>query len=504
MLWQVVGEHAQMEEAWPRLSQAIQERLRISRTGCWRLDREHASWIAVDGASPPTSIPIAHDELTVLDRWHTGSRWVPVNEIPKRLHSLLKGIRAHEYQWLVILGPKHHLTAIVGIERPGKTLIRESDRKWLDNFVAVMSAACSNDRRLRELEHLRLSVDADRQSLLRRLGRTELDDQVIGESTGLSQVMERVTAVCATDAPVLILGETGTGKELVARAIHQRGNRRDQPFIRVNCGAIPPELIDSQLFGHERGSFTGADKIQLGWFERASGGTLFLDEIGELPWEAQVRFLRVLQDGVVERVGAQRGIQVDVRIVAATHQDLASMVRAKRFREDLWYRLAVFPILLPPLRERVQDIPALAIHFAHKAAKRFGLPVVEPTAEEIQLLIDYDWPGNIRELGAVLDRAALLGNGQRLEIATALGFTTHHQYDQPGEVTADVVSREPRGPAQMLTLDQAMRLHIELALQRTKGRIEGPNGAATLLNINPHTLRARMRKLKISWNSFRS
>ena len=208
-------------------------------------------------------------------------------------------------------------------------------------------------------------------------GRKDVGDTIVGEDSGLRQVMQRVDMVSRSDVPVLILGETGTGKELVARAIHNRSDRHSGPFIRVNCGAIPRELIDSQLFGHEKGSFTGAADTRQGWFERADMGTLFLDEIGELPLDAQVRFLRVLQDGFVERVGSADPIRVNVRVVAATHRDLASMVRESTFREDLWYRIAVFPILLPPLRERPEDIPAMARHFAERAAVRFGLAPVD-------------------------------------------------------------------------------------------------------------------------------
>ncbi len=224
--------------------------------------------------------------------------------------------------------------------------------------------------------------------------------------------MERVQIVATSDMPVLILGETGTGKEVVARAIHGRSPRSSKPFVRVNCGAIPPELIDSQLFGHERGSFTGASEQRKGWFERADGGTLFLDEIGELPLAAQVRLLRVLQEHQFERVEGQSHIHVDVRIVAATHRDLSIMVHNRTFREDLWYRINVFPILLPGLRERVEDIPALVRHFAKRAAEKFGLHYVEPSLAEIKQLMNYRWPGNIRELQAVIDRAVILGGGK--------------------------------------------------------------------------------------------
>ncbi len=205
-----------------------------------------------------------------------------------------------------------------------------------------------------------------------RLDRQDITDSIVGAETGLRPVMERVEQVAASDVPVLILGETGSGKEVIARAIHRRSRRAAGPILRVNCGAIPPELIDSELFGHERGSFTGAAATRSGWFERADGGTLFLDEIGELPAAAQVRMLRVLQDGSFERVGGHTPITVDVRVVAATNADLASLIAQGKFREDLWYRINVFPIHLPPLRQRPTDIPAFAAHFAARAGKRLG------------------------------------------------------------------------------------------------------------------------------------
>ena len=220
---------------------------------------------------------------------------------------------------------------------------------------------------------------------------------VVGADAGLRDVMERVAQVARSNAPVLLLGETGSGKEVVAREVHRGSDRAAGPFVRVNCGAIPGDLIDSELFGHERGSFTGAVSQRKGWFERADGGTLFLDEVAELPLPAQVRLLRVLQDGLVLRVGGEEPITVDVRVIAATNQDLRTMMREGRFRENLWYRLAVFPINLPALRDRIGDLPALAMHFAQRAAARLGLPVRAPTDEDTRLLCAYEWPGNIRE-----------------------------------------------------------------------------------------------------------
>jgi transcriptional regulator with GAF, ATPase, and Fis domain len=313
--------------------------------------------------------------------------------------------------------------------------------------------------------------------------------------------MERVALVARSDVPVLILGETGSGKEVIARAIHDRSQRARGPFIRVNCGAIPPELIDSELFGHEKGSFTGAAATRRGWFERANGGTLFLDEIGELPLAAQVRLLRVLQDGLFERVGGEQPLKAEVRLVAATHRDLAAMVQSGGFREDLWYRISVFPIVLPPLRERREDIPLLAEHFARRAAIRFGLKLQLPSPEQFALLIAYPWPGNVRELGAVIDRAAILGDGERLEVARALGVGT--DISAAPRITNARQSMEPAVTPAVFSLDEATKRHIEKALAATHGRIEGPHGVATLLKINPHTLRARMRKLGINWTNFR-
>lgn len=388
-------------------------------------------------------------------------------------------------------------------------------RTVFTQLLEPFAIALENDGRFHELKSLREAAEADRQRLLTRLGRQDFNEDVVGARTGLRHVMERVELVAGSDVPVLILGETGTGKEVVSRAIHTRSKRADGPFIRVNCGAIPPELVDSQLFGHERGSFTGAADQHQGWFERADRGTLFLDEIGELPLPAQVRLLRVLQDHQIERVGGKSPLHVDVRIVAATHRDLSTMVKEKAFREDLWYRINIFPILLPTLRERLEDIPALVRHFAQRAATRFGLPAVDPTEADLHLLAAYDWPGNIRELGAVIDRAAILGGGRSLDVETALGLGRRpapvprppHSGDTRDDAgprpPAAVETEGPPTPGGVVPLATAMRQHIERALVVTHGRIEGPRGAARLLQINPHTLRARMRKLGVEADRFR-
>jgi transcriptional regulator with GAF, ATPase, and Fis domain len=326
------------------------------------------------------------------------------------------------------------------------------------------------------------------------------DGFVVGE--GMHEVMELVERVAHTAAPVLILGETGVGKEMAARAIHDRSLRAGGPIVKINCGAIPPELVDSELFGHERGSFTGAVGTRKGWFERADGGTLFLDEIGELPLAAQVRLLRVLQDGTYERVGGQSPRRTDVRIIAATHRDLTHLVGAGLFRQDLWYRISVFPLWIPPLRKRIGDLPLLARHFAERAAARLGQAPLVPTPEDLALLSTYSWPGNIRELAAVIERAAILGHGKRLELAASL--PVHPGPAAVGSAAAFIPSPPERLAEEVWSLDSVVIGHIERALAHTSGRIEGPSGAAALLQVNPHTLRARMRKLRIDWARFRA
>ncbi len=303
--------------------------------------------------------------------------------------------------------------------------------------------------------------------------------EIVGESRSLRSLLQEVRQVAATDSTVLLLGETGTGKELVARAIHQLSPRKDRPLIKVNCGAIAPGVVESELFGHERGAFTGALQRRVGRFELADKGTLFLDEIGELPPESQTRLLRVLQEQEFERVGGSQPIQVDVRLIAATNRDLEAEVVAGRFRADLFYRLNVFPARVPPLRDRKEDIPRLVHHFVAHQQRRLGKPIEGVSREGMERLRRYSWPGNIRELQNVIERACVLAVGPVVAIPDSLS---------DGPPTA-------RGGDGILTLNEAEKRHIHRALEATGGVIGGPEGAAVLLGINPNTLRSRMEKL---------
>lgn len=524
-VWREACQHIEIGESTTAITRLVAPHLPLERLLVVGVDREPLGLTLLaatgGGESTPsirTRVPLSPSAGKRLMAWAGRSELMAIAEgSPKGRGAGFEASLAPLIgSGATLLGPLIRDGSLAGLlihSAPPQVRLSASQSDIFMSLCAPFSAALENDRRLHELAALHHAAEADRRSLLSRIGREEMQAPIVGAESGLRQVMERVRLVAAADLPVLILGETGTGKEVVSRAIHVRSPRAAQPFIRVNCGAIPADLIDSQLFGHEKGSFTGAFDSRQGWFERADGGTLFLDEIGELPLPAQVRLLRVLQDGFIERVGGQRPIRVDVRIVAATHRDLSTMVHAGTFREDLWYRVNVFPILLPRLAERPEDIPDLARHFAERAARRFGLPCVAPTPQDLQLLLQYPWPGNIRELGAVIDRAAILGEGLQLDIAKALGRppassggsrentegARSHERHAPGRQPSGDAA-EPHG---VVTLDMAIKHHIQRALIATHGRVEGKQGAAKLLGINPHTLRSRMRKLGIVWSHFR-
>jgi formate hydrogenlyase transcriptional activator len=320
---------------------------------------------------------------------------------------------------------------------------------------------------------------------------------MLGESNAMKRVWRCVELVAPTDMTVLVLGETGTGKELTARALHAKSARRDRPLINVNCWALPGELIESELFGHERGAFTGAATRQVGRFELAHGATIFLDEIGDLPLRLQAKLLRVLQEGEFERLGNPRTIGVDTRVIAATNRDLLEAVGKGSFRADLYYRLNVYPINLPPLRERREDIPLLAQNFLGETQRGLGRDfgdIPRDVADALQL---YDWPGNIRELQNVIQRAAVTSTTARLRLPE--GWRAPPANERPGAMRlAEDASRSIQtGAKSGSSLDDVARKHIVRALQQTDWRIEGPRGAAVILGLKPSTLRLRMQKLRI-------
>jgi transcriptional regulator with GAF, ATPase, and Fis domain len=351
------------------------------------------------------------------------------------------------------------------------------------------AVALSNYLRHREVIEFKDRLVDDNQYFqyeLRRAGGGE----IVGAEFGLKGVMDVIRQAAPLESPILLLGETGVGKEVIANAIHDLSPRRNGPFIKVNCGAIPPTIMDSELFGHEKGAFTGAISQKRGRFERAHGGTIFLDEIGELPLEAQVRLLRVLQEKEFDRVGGAKPVQVDIRVIAATHRNLEAMLDEGTFRQDLYYRLRVVPLVIPPLRERTIDIPLLVHFFIQKKTREMGLEAIPAVRQgEIDRLMQYSWPGNVRELENAVERALILNRSGDLTFK-GLADTSIPSRPLPAQ-------QEPISPDQALRLDDVIAGHIAKVLQMTRGTVHGPNGAARLLDLNPSTLRQKMRKLGI-------
>ena len=371
-----------------------------------------------------------------------------------------------------------------------------------------LTIAMANALRHQEVLELKDRLTEDNRELKLELSQI-LDSDLIGSEGGLKHVMEMVKQVAPLQSKVVLLGETGTGKEVVANALHRLSPRREGPFVKVNCGAIPETLIDSELFGHEKGAFSGADRQKRGRFERADGGTIFLDEIGELPQQAQVRLLRVLQTREIERVGGNRPIPVDIRVIAATHRNLEKMVTEGAFREDLWFRLNSFPIIIPPLRQRRRDIPELISYLLTKKAGELGFRTPPDIADgAIEMLCEYPWPGNVRELENVIERALIQNKGRALTL-DSFALSQHPNgplsalEDNCGCVFPCLARSEGRAPDsskssfEPITLDQLTARHIQQTLETTGGKIHGPGGAAELLGVNASTLRNRMNKLDI-------
>jgi transcriptional regulator with GAF, ATPase, and Fis domain len=350
-------------------------------------------------------------------------------------------------------------------------------------FADQAAMAIKNAQLFRERERYKERLLVENAYLQDEIREEYKFENVVGESTALRAVLRKVRKVAAVETTVLLTGETGTGKELIARAIHDGSPRKDRPLIKVNCGAIPRDLVESELFGHEKGSFTGAIQQRIGRFELADKGTLFMDEVGELALETQVKLLRVLQEREFERVGSARPMKVDVRLIAATNRDLPREVAEGRFRADLFYRLNVFPVRIPPLRERPEDIPLLVQHFLAQLQRKLAKPLRSVAPSSLEQMRRYPWPGNVRELQNVMERACVLARGPEVELPEALRAA-------------------PAGPssaeAPIPTLADFERMQIRRALAAARGRVHGQSGAAAMLGVNPSTLRSRMQKLGIT------
>ncbi|MCG6911298.1 MAG: sigma 54-interacting transcriptional regulator [Deltaproteobacteria bacterium] len=373
---------------------------------------------------------------------------------------------------------------IVILGASGRDRYTEADLELFSLLRAPFTMAVNNYLQSREITRMEEMLD---ESFGRKNRRVTVED-IVGANFGLRNIIDLLKLVAPLDSPVMITGETGVGKELIAAAIHNASPRSDQPLIRVNCGAIPESVVDSELFGHEIGAFTGAVARHLGRFERANHGTIFLDEIGELKPDIQVKLLRVLQNGEIERVGGSEQIRVDVRIVAATHRDLGRLVAERKFREDLLFRVNVFPIMIPPLRARKRDIPALVDHFIQKKSQELSIyPVPELGSKAIDKLMSYDWPGNVRELENIVERELILSREGPLSFANVESRLPHKKpmrNDSPEEEA-------------LLPLNDVVADHIGRVVRETGGRINGPRGAAKILAVHPNTLRNRMIKLGI-------
>jgi len=332
----------------------------------------------------------------------------------------------------------------------------------------------------------------DKMALREEIGRESIADEIVGTSAALQRVLSLVSKVAPTDASVLVTGETGTGKELVARAIHRRSHRSSRAFVSVNCAAIPRDLIASELFGHEKGSFTGALQRRLGRFETAEGGTIFLDEVGELPMETQIALLRVLQEREFERIGGTRSIQTNVRVVAATNRDLRAAIAAGTFRSDLFYRLNVFPIEMPPLRERREDIPVLVEYFIDRCTRSVGKDIRGINKKSLDLLQSYPWPGNIRELQNVIERSIIMCETE--------DFSVDETW-LPQQPVANEFNSQSDFSQKLAAQEKEM---IESALRESEGRVFGPSGAAAMLGMPRSTAESKIRSLKIDKNRFRT
>jgi formate hydrogenlyase transcriptional activator len=482
------------ESLFDAIAQAVWRVLPFDRAAIYLYDslRDTLKLYALGGAHPLNEIiPVGGE----IPRQGTRVGWVFDQRKP-----LVGGDMSKEVPWpndhnvaasLVEAGIRSYLLAPM-ITKRGATgtlslaslktdCYSEGDAELLVEVAKQVALAIENMQAYEEIAGLKARLEQEKIYLQEEIKAAHNFGNIVGQSPAIGRVLKTVETVAPTDATVLLLGETGTGKELIARALHDLSPRKDRALVRVNCAALPAGLIESELFGHEKGAFTGALVRKIGRFELADGGTIFLDEIGDLPPDLQAKLLRVLQEGEFERVGSTSTLKVDVRVIAATHRDLEKASQGGTFRPDLYYRLSVFPIAIPPLRERKEDIPLLVKHFVMKYGGKLGKRVVTVPEKTMTALLDYSWPGNVRELENVIERAVIVSTGAQLELGEWLpkpGFT-------------DMGAR-------ILMLEELEREHIIKTLELTGWRVSGERGAAKLLGLKPTTLDARMKKLGIT------
>ena len=392
----------------------------------------------------------------------------------------------------------------LGVGSTKKDQYCEDDLELLQEVANQVALAVSNMKSYEDVNELKARLEKENIYLQEEIRSDHNFEEITGNSPALLAVLRKVEQVAPTDSTALILGETGTGKELIARAIHDRSNRKNRPLVKINCSAISAGLVESELFGHVKGAFTGALERHIGRFELADGGTIFLDEIGELPLATQVKLLRVLQEREFEPVGSNRPIRVDVRVIAATNRNLEESVGKGDFRSDLFYRLNVFPIELPPLRERGADIPQLALFFVDRFSRKFGKAIQGISRSTLDRLLKYSWPGNVRELQNVVERAVILSRSSVLELAPDLlpSLVASTGVPAPQSDLEDMRGSESSGPSAS-TLEEVERTHLDSVLTKTNGVVEGPRGAAIILGLHPNTLRHRMKKLGLTSSSYR-
>ncbi len=520
----VVARHLHRDELFATLAQCLRDLLPSDRFGIELPvdgDKLRAHVLATGNAK---SAPAQVEELPSAGtacRWTEETRqWLIASsreELRERFPVTFDVMKREGMQSLcaIPLLSSERCLGVLFFMAAREAAFRELRRDLLDQVGSAVAVALDHCLAYEEVRDLRDRLVRENVYLQEEIRREHPFEELVGSSPTLLAALRKVDQVAPANTSVLILGETGTGKELIARAIHNRSARRDRPLVKVNCSAISAGLVESELFGHVKGAFTGALERRVGRFELADGGTIFLDEIGELPLETQVKLLRVLQEQEFEPVGSSRTVRVDVRVIAATNRDLQEAMRTGRFRPDLFYRLNVFPIEVPPLRERRADIPQLVMFFVSRFSRNLGKRISAVASETMQRLSGYEWPGNVRELQNVIERAVVLCEGPGLDIdrdvvpvTVATGHATEPVTPSENPEAAPAKELAGRGaghaaPVDIAPLDEMERQHIVAALECTAGVIHGPKGAAQILGLHPNTLRSRMKKLGIAFKRTR-